>query len=378
MKILMVSHYALPHRGGIEIIIEKLSTSLADQGHQIKIISSQPDLPFQQFTHNREFVGVPAFDPLKQFGVHYPLFSPSLWPVLRQSVRWADIVHAQGMLYQNSLLALWLARSWKRPAVLTEHAGFVPYSRRMFNAVQQMGVSTLGRLSLSLSDTVIVPDTIVKEILVDSIKVPSEKIIQIPLGVDTNVFHPVTLEEKQQLRHELGWDERPRILFIGNFVARKRVELLIDAISDKFDIVMCGEGKPPSPLARGVSTYSPRGHDLLAKLYQAADVFVIPSSVETFSIASYESMACGLPVVMTEDLQHLTIKQSGLVTFTKPNPPALQQAIHELLADDDRRRRIGLASAEWVERNFSWQLSVKKHLDLYENLLATDRSSSKP
>jgi len=368
MKILMTSHYTLPHRGGIETIIEKLSLALVEQGNEIRIVSSKIEGQSAFSLPNRQILGIPAFDPLKTSGVHYPIFAPSLLPVLYRQVQWAEIVHVQGMLYLNSLVALLVARLLRRPTVLTEHAGYVPYSRRLFNFIQTLAVNTLGRLSMALSDIIIVPDVIVQEILQDKFRIPSSKIERIPLGVDTSLFHPLAPEEKLALRAELGWDGRPKILFVGNYVARKRIHLLIESLSPHFDIVLCGEGYETAPIPPAIRIYPPLEHAQLVQIYQAADLFVIPSSVETFAIVAYEAMACGLPVIMTEDLLHLTIRESELVQFAPPTPVGLRQSIHYLLNSHEKREEIGKKSVEWVKERFSWNASIARHTRVYRRL----------
>ncbi|GAB4492545.1 MAG: hypothetical protein Fur0016_24650 [Anaerolineales bacterium] len=369
MKILMTSHYTLPHRGGIETIIENLSLALAVQGHQISVLSSKIEGQSAFEAPGRKISGIAAFDPLKNRGVHYPIFSPSLLPALYREARWAEIVHVQGMLYLNSVLALLLARLMHRPAILTEHAGYVPYRQPVFNFIQTLAVHTLGRLSLTWSDVIIVPDLIVQQILEEKFHVPASKIVRIPLGVDTSLFHPLSEDEKNELRSTLGWDEHPKVLFVGNYVARKRIPLLLEALSERFDLVLCGEGYENLPLPKGVLLYPPLAHANLVRLYQAADLFVVPSSVETFAIVAYEALACGLPVIMTEDLTHLTIRESGLVKFVPPSAPDLQKAIHHLLNAPHKRREIGRQSVEWVQRHFSWSAAVDQHIHIYHSLL---------
>ncbi|MEJ5241524.1 MAG: glycosyltransferase family 4 protein [Anaerolineales bacterium] len=369
MKVLLASHYTLPHRGGIETIIEKLSLGLATRNHQVRVVSSRVEGQEMFNSPNRQIIGVRAWDPLRRVGVHYPLFAPSLLLVLFRAVRWAQVVHVQGMLYQNSLLALLLGKLLRRPTVLTEHAGFVPYEQRAFNILQSIFVPILGRFSLWLSERVIVPDTIVQEILAARFPHFASKIVRIPLGVDTTLFHPVNAIEKQRLRSELGFDDRPKILFVGNFVARKRIPLLVEALPAECDLILCGEGTPPSNLPPNVFVYPPQGHAQLAKFYQAADLFVVPSSVETFAIAAYEAMACGLPVIMTQDLAHLTIKESGLVIFTPPNANDLHQTIQDLMQNEQIRTRLGEESAQWVKENYSWDAVVNRHIEEYQALL---------
>ncbi len=373
MEVLLISHYTLPHRGGIETIIEKLSLGLAAHGHRVRVVASRVRGQEAFNTPERRIIGVPAWDPLSRAGVHYPLFAPSLLPVLYRAVQGAEVVHVQGMLYQNSLLALLLGKLLRRPTVLTEHAGFVPYPRRAFNVLQNLFVPVLGRLSLWLSERIIVPDVIVQEILTARFPRFASKIVRIPLGVDTTLFHPVNAAEKRQLRNELGFDDRPKILFVGNFVPRKRIPLLLEALPPECDLILCGEGTPPPNLPPNVRVYPPGTHEQVAKLYQAADLFVVPSSVETFAIAAYEAMSCGLPVVMTEDLAHLTIKESGLVTFTPPRSADLRQAVRTLLENSAQRERWGRDSALWVKENYGWDVVVARHIEQYHALMASRR-----
>lgn len=369
MKILMTSHYTLPHRGGIETIVEKLSLGLTEKGHEVHIVSSKIagqdvfDLP------HRRILGIPAFDPLKRHGVHYPIFYPTLFWKLIREVHWADLVHSQGMLYLTTLGALVFARLQKRPAILTEHAGFVSYNRPFLNFIQAIAVYTIGKLSIMLSDFVIVPDSIVQQILEKHLRVSPNKIFCIPLGVDTTLFHPLDDEEKRILRSELGWNARPKVLFVGNYVARKRISLLLESRSERFDVILCGEGYDRASLPADVICYPPLAHEHLAKLYQAADLFVVPSSVETFAIVAYEAMACGLPVVMTDDLHHLAIGKSGLVQFVAPNPDDLRRIIHHLLNSPEERYFLGKKSAEWVQTHFSWERTLDEHLKLYHLLV---------
>ncbi|PWH12586.1 MAG: hypothetical protein DDG60_12415 [Anaerolineae bacterium] len=371
MNILMTSHYTLPHRGGIETIVEKLSMALVQQGHQVRVVSSKIEGQSVFNLPQRGIIGIPAFDPFMRYGVHYPIFAPSLLPVLYQQVRWATLVHVQGMLYLNSLLGLLLARLLRRPAVLTEHAGYVPYSHPLLNLIQTLAVHTVGRLAIAFSNAIIVPDTIVQEILEKQFSVPSSKIVRIPLGVDTDLFHPISESEKQSLRIRLGWDERPKVLFVGNYVARKRIPLLLESISPRFDVVLCGEGYTSIRLPSQVLLYPPLGHEHLVQLYQAADLFVIPSKVETFAIVAYEAMACGLPVILTEDLSHLSLRESGQVQFVPATAADLQHTIHYLLDSPEESRQIGQQSAQWVQAHFSWNVSIARHLEIYQALTSS-------
>jgi len=374
VNILLTCHYTLPHYGGVEIVVDKLAQALERHGHKVTIISGRGGGPVYEVTGSREIIRVRSIDPLHPFRAHYPIFSPTLIPLLIRNIQKVEIVHAHGMLYQNSLLSLLLSRRAGVPTVLTDHGSVVPYKRVFLDVVKRAVILTLGRLALSSSDIVIVHDAETHKIVASLMGHKNNRLIQIQLGVDTTIFRPIPNEQKEVLRAELGWDERPKVLFVGNFVARKRVELLLEASDDRFDIVLCGEGTLPATMTRpNLLVYPAMAHEQLVKVYQAADLFVVPSKVETFCLVAFEAMACGLPVIMTYDLHHLSIAQSGLVTFVSPTPQDLRQAILDLLADRQRMNELSRKGVDWVRQHFSWELCVKQHLALYEQLLSKSK-----
>jgi glycosyltransferase involved in cell wall biosynthesis len=114
-------------------------------------------------------------------------------------------------------------------------------------------------------------------------------------GVDTHFFQ---FAESSQVCAALGAMARPVSLYVGRISSRKNIEafLKLDVPGTK---VVCGVGprekelKDRYPTVRWLGLL-PRSE--LAKVYAAADVFVLPSQRETFGLAMLESMACGTPV----------------------------------------------------------------------------------
>ena len=107
------------------------------------------------------------------------------------------------------------------------------------------------------------------------------------------------------------------------------------------------------------------------RFYQAADVFILPTEYETFSLAAYEAAASGLPVVATrvngvEDL--ITDGETGLF-FTR-SPGGLASALQTLAGDSKLRARMGLAGRRRASA-FTWDRSVDAVVRAYEELLGT-------
>ncbi|MCS7283199.1 MAG: glycosyltransferase family 4 protein [Anaerolineae bacterium] len=369
MRILLVSHYVLPHYGGIEVVVENLAKGFVARGHEVKVLSSRIAGPAREERHGFEVIRIPAWNALERYAVPYPLFSPRMILEARPLVAWADVVHAHGFLYQPTLVALWLARKVGRPRVLTEHAGFVHYNRWLWNAVQSVAIHTLGRLSVALADVVVVVGT--RAPLLIQQLAPSDKPVHLILnGVDMNVFHPVSPEVKREIRQSLGWDERPKVLFVGRLVPRKGIDLLLEALDSRYDVVLCGRGDMPLPERPGLLVYRSPDDEQLRHIYQAADLFVLPSHSEgAFPLTAQEAMACGLPVIAFFDPVYLAYVSQEVVLFVEPSAEAVRRAVLYLVTDEAERQRRSLQSAQWARTHFSWDRCLEKHLALYRSLV---------
>ena len=121
VRILFLTHYALPHIGGIETAVEALRTELSGRGHEVRHVAcdalagpGQPLVPSAAVATN-DVVRVPAFSaPLEARGIPWPIFSPRLIAVLARELRRADVVHGHGYLYMEA----WSPVSWPRACTL--------------------------------------------------------------------------------------------------------------------------------------------------------------------------------------------------------------------------------------------------------------------
>lgn len=110
----------------------------------------------------------------------------------------------------------------------------------------------------------------------------------------------------------------------------------------------------------------------VADLLPLFDVFVMPSLSEGFGIAIVEAMAAGRPVVASdvggipESVDH---EATGLLV-PPGDPAALAAALYDLLTRPDKARALGVRGRQRARERFSIESVVKRHEDLYEDLLA--------
>ena len=373
MRILFLSHYALPHVGGIETAIGALREELAGRGHEVRhvacdAVAAPGDAPVAPYADGDEaVVRVPAFSaPLEARGVPWPVFSPRLLGTLRRELAWADVVHGHGYLYQPVVAGLLAARVRRRPpTVLTEHVGRVPQRSAVRTALQDAAIAVAGRASARAADALVaLNDRLARELGALSAGTP---IVKIPNGVDTQRFRPPADGERERLRRELGWDDRRRVLLVGRLTERKGVDAALAAAragEGAFELVVAGPGRLRA-VGCDVRVLGAVPAERLAGLYRAADALVLPSSGEGFPLAAQEAAASGLPVVLAPDPSYAEqlVAAPGAFHLVEAAPAALAGALRRVAPPPP-------AVTAAARRAFSIAATVDEHERLYRRVAA--------
>jgi len=203
-----------------------------------------------------------------------------------------------------------------------------------------------------------------------------------PNGVDTGRFRPDPAV-RSSVRAELGAAEDETVLlFVGGDWDRKGLGVTIGALGrapERLRLWIVGRGPEARfrALARErgveerVTFLGPRSD--AERFYQGADVFVLPTLYETFSIAAHEAAASALPVVATavSGIEELVgADESGILV--ERDETALAAALARLAGDPALRRRLGEEGRRRAER-LDWERSARSVLDTYSSLLAEAR-----
>jgi len=207
------------------------------------------------------------------------------------------------------------------------------------------------------------------------------RIQHIPNGVDTTVFSP---GQKQEARRTLGIDETKKVVLFSSHQILNRQkgrELLAQALGrlalaidlEQVLLLVVGAGAEewqinvPFAVMRLPHVFD---NKVMAAVYSAADVFVLPTLADTFPNGILESMSCGTPAVTfdvggcPELVRHM---ETGYLARYK-DADDLAKGISLLLGDNALSKRLGQRSVEVVEREYTRELEASRFKALYEDI----------
>lgn len=211
-----------------------------------------------------------------------------------------------------------------------------------------------------------------------------DRMTVVPVGVDHTVFRP---------RPEVTPVEGRIMVTSSSDVPMKGLVPLLEAVAKlrterDVELVVIGNPRPDGRVARAIDRLdlapvvrcvSGISDDELARNYALAQVAVVPSLYEGFSLPAIEAMACGVALVATTGgaLPEVVGRDGDTGLLVPPDDPgALATGIARLLDDGELRRRLGTAGRERVLGRFTWPVTAAGTAAEYRALLAEARSAT--
>ena len=372
MKVLIVTQYYPPHVGGLEVVAQKQAQSLTAAGHKVTVITchcanaAAGETREGQVTVRR----VRSWNYLdRRFGLPFALPSLGFITELKKAAASADLIQLHDVLYPASWLGYIIASVSRKPLVLVQHVALVDHPRWLVRAVQKLIYRTIGAAIFRAAKKIVVYNRNVKSFLLAR-GLEEGNVLELRNGVDLTQFQPLHLRNSSQIRRRYGLSTtKPLVLFVGRLVPKKGFNLLLEAADKSFQMVFAGSGEIPSFGAEpDIFFTGPLTQSQLVELYQASDLFILPSYGELFTVAMQEAMASGLPVVINDDPGYASYPiDRRLVSFVSPSAIEIRRTILSLLASARQRREMASYSRRLAEKWFDWD----RNFVAFEKLLLT-------
>jgi D-inositol-3-phosphate glycosyltransferase len=369
-SVLIVSAYADPHVGGVEVVVGQQARTLAALGHEVTVVTSRcgEGGAAHERVDGYTVIRVPAWNGLEgRWGIPFPVWSPSAVWRLARLMGSADVVHVHDVYYGSSVLAASLAKWRGRPLFITQAVGIVEHDKAVVKSVQKVVYSSVGRLLWRWATTVTAYNPLVAGFLSQH-GVPAGKVRLTYNGVDTRHFCPGDPAAARATRSRYGLPPQvPVILFVGRLVPKKGFQKLLEAHGPEYQVVIAGPGRIPDRIPPGVTFLGPIDRNELRDLYRASDIFAFPAVGEILTLVMQEAMACGLPVVATADEAYspYDFDPSG-VALVPPEPEVLRSTFLGLLGEPARMSYMRAYSRRLAEERFDWRINAEHLAAEYE------------
>ena len=388
MRILHLSPYYRPAYafGGVARAVEGMAGALAARGHQVTVLTTDA------LDQKRRYDG--AADEWID-GVRV-LRRPNAAPWLRGRLNLStprglkktaaailpnvDALHVHEFRTAENLLTLPLAQTLGKPIVLSPHGTLalgVGRSRlkagwdRLFSGRVARRVDHVN----ALTETELDDAKTLWQALGQS-QMPTFSVI--PNGI--HLRHFADLPDDADFRRRYGLGEMPTVLFMGRLQRRKGLDALIQAFQqadvEHSRLLIAGpdEGmmKAIQALAAGDERIVIAGYlsgDERRRALAAGDVFALPAVGEGLSMAALEAMAAGMPVILSPGCNMDEVETVGAGYVAAASADAFAVKLRLLLADSDRRARMGKAARQLIAQKYTWDTIAKQLESVYSGLL---------
>ena len=316
---------------------------------------------------------------------HFMPWAPGYGRLLNQIQQPFDLVHGINIALEWPLIAAWrYARHRRLPFVATPfvHVGEPGSSLVARNYTMPHQIEALAG-----ADAVIVQTRIEGDHLL-GFGLDPQRIHVAGMGIDPQDYHS---GDSAHFRARYGIPaQEPIALFMGVITRDKGIVHLVQAMRSLWDqggsawLVIAGNpteefesfwaGLPASVTRRIIRTGVVTGADK-QDAFAAADIFVLPSRIDSFGIVILEAWAYGLPVVGARAGGIPSVIDEGQDGYIAPygDVPALAQLIDKLLRDASLRRELGSRGKAKMLGRYTWDLIFQQHQRIYQSVLSNPR-----
>lgn len=373
LRIVHVAQAITRSYGGVQTVVADLSRAQAEAGHQVTIVSTNVGPSGGTLDSAEkdsiERNGVRAF--ACSVAGRSLLLSPEFASTFKREAKSADIVHVHGLYRFPPTYAARYARMHGLPYVIQTHGALDPYLyarsphslmlkrlyERWFDFPNLRGAGAICYTS---------EEERTRAAFLN-LRAPS---FVVPIGLDWRTYRE--LPPRGAFRTHWGIGEAPLVLFLGRLNITKGLDLLVpafDTLRQKLpDAQLIIAGPENDDYGQKVRSWVHerslentvqfvgmlRGPEV-TQAYVDADVFVLPSYTENFGMTVVEAMACGLPVVISDQVNiHRDVSETGAGVVTRCDANEVSAALVALLSDCNRRRLMGEAGRRLVRERYTW------------------------
>lgn len=370
LKIAMLGHKRIPSReGGIEIVVEELSTRMVELGHAVTCYNRKGHhVSGAEFDGEAktEYKGVKlkTVPTIERKGL--AAVTSSFFASLFAAVGPYDVVHIHA---EGPAFFCWLPKLFKKRVVVTIHG--VDWQREKWQSGFGSKFIRQGeKNAVKYADEIIILSKGVQDYFKETY---GRKTHFIPNGVNRP-----QIREANLITDRLGLKKDSYILFLGRLVPEKGIRYLVEAFknvkTDKKLVVAGGSSDTDSfiaelkELAKGDDRILFTGFvqgAMLDELYSNAYIYTLPSNLEGMPLSLLEAMSYGNCCLVSDIPECAEVVEDKALIFKKADVKDLQSKLQDACDHSEKVDAHKKQAADFICRKYNWDEVVKETMKLY-------------
>ncbi len=372
LKIAMIGHKRIPSReGGVEIVVDELSSRYARQGHQVDAYNrSGYHVSGKEFDEKREkyykgirIITIPTFSSSKLNAICY-----SVLATLRAMFGRYDVMHFHA---EGPCIMLWLPKLFGRRVIATIHG--LDWQRAKWGNFASAVLKAGERTAVKHADEVIVLSKNMQKYFMDTY---GRRTRYIPNGIDRPIKR-----EADQIREKYGLEKDGYILFLARIVPEKGLHYLVKAyqkLSTDKKLVIAGGSSHSVEYMNKITRMVENDKniimtgfvqgEILGELYSNAYCFVLPSDIEGMALSLLEAMSYGNCCIISDIPENTEVAEDMALRFPKGDTEKLRAVLERAIKDEGLVRYYKENSQEFICKKYNWDKVAEKTLRLYQNI----------
>lgn len=369
LNIAMLGHKRIPSReGGVEIVVEELSTRMAAVGHAVTCYNRKGHhVSGKEFDTQTlcEYKGVKLKEVITIDKKGLAAMTSSFFAAIKATFGKYDVVHFHA---EGPCAMMWIPKLFGKRCVCTIHG--LDHQRAKWTGFAKKYILFGEKMAVKFADEMIVLSQGVQEYF---LQVYGRKTVFIPNGVNMPECKNADL-----ITSEFGLKKDDYILFLGRIVPEKGLCYLVEAFkqvdTDK-KLVIAGGSSDTEDFwnelkdmsqddERIVFTGFVQGQ-LLEELYSNAYIYTLPSDLEGMPLSLLEAMSYGNCCLVSDIAECAEVVEDKAMTFAKSDVTDLKEKMQWLCDNHEVVMKYKSEAAEFICGKYNWDEIVARTLELY-------------
>lgn len=370
LNIAMLGHKRIPSReGGIEIVVEELSTRMVKKGHSVTCYNrSGHHVSGKEFDGGslKEYKGVKLKSVFTINRKGLAAMTSSFFGAICAAFGKYDVVHFHA---EGPCAMLWLPKLFGKRCIATIHG--IDWRRAKWGGFASKYIKFGEKVAVKFADEIIVLSEGVQKYFMNSY---GRKTVFIPNGVNRPV-----IRSPQLINEIFGLDKDEYILFLGRLVPEKGITYLIEAfknVKTEKKLVIAGGSSDTDAfmqelkkLAEGddriVFTGFVQGQ-MLEELYSNAYVYTLPSDLEGMPLSLLEAMSYGNCCLTSDIAECAEVVEDKAILFKKSDVDDLKEKLQHACDNPHVVKKLKDEAADFICQKYNWDDVVEQTIVQYD------------